>query len=209
MGAAAETRELGACLSEALPWRDGRSLCPESCLCLESYPLSIPPTLGPSMFLFTNVSREDGVLEGALKEQGSGNVRSSPDSVTDMPSALGGSPALWSQNLSQIHTMVRASTFQFLLGLALEGFGPTGSVFPLLAKENVYCATGPHLCRLIASSGGLSLYWMPSSDHLVTLTSNKNKAGPQIGETLVRKRNHCNRKNAPLSEICKPLKITW
>lgn len=100
MGAAAETRELGACLSEALPWRDGRSFCPESCLCLQSYPLSIPPTLGPSMVLFTNVSREDGVLEGALREQGSGNVRSSPDSVTDIPSALGGGPALWSQNLS-------------------------------------------------------------------------------------------------------------
>lgn len=100
MGAAAETRELGACLSEALPWRNGRSLCPESCLCRESYPLPIPPTLGPSMFLFTNLSREDGVLEGALRERGSGDERSSPDSVTDMPSALGGSPALWSQNLS-------------------------------------------------------------------------------------------------------------
>lgn len=100
MGAAAETGELGACLSEALPWGDRRSLCPESCLCLQSYPLPIPPALGASMFLFTNVSREDGVLEGALREQRSGNVRSSPDSVTDMPSALGASPALWSQNLS-------------------------------------------------------------------------------------------------------------
>lgn len=70
MGATVETSKLEAHSYEVLPQRDRSFLCPKSSLPRVASSFLI---LGVSMFSFANVSREDEVLEGALRGPGSGN----------------------------------------------------------------------------------------------------------------------------------------
>ena len=138
MGAAGETRKPRACSSEALPCRGGIVSAQKSRLCLESSQAA----LGASVLSLVNMSRED-------QETGDPALTLSLTSQVPLREFLPSRP----QGLSlPICIMVGASAPQCLLGLTLKGFGLTGSTFPLLAKDNVYFATGPCLCRLTASS---------------------------------------------------------
>lgn len=97
--------------------------------------------------------------------------------------------------------MVGASVPQCLLCLTL---GSTGYTLPLLAKENAYFVTGPHFCRLTASSlrplSLLDIQFWPVGDYDVKQTIKQKKLNLEKGGVITKK-DDCNRKGSELRNL--------